>query len=542
MGICFFNHLVLTGCEHELKAAKECLTRRSPKESKLHELGKRALSDQHASYLPDPGPGFQELAFQQLLPLPIEFQGGRDWSYWLFVLWGITNERILDNKSTGIVEGQIWYRFRTFGGVPLPWVRYLSSIFPTLGVAIHYASPNATVYRTTTFRGGVQIREEDYSAPDVSNAFMFTHFGWAPGSKYNPKKRESLIKFEKPLETFSDANIEQIKDANTLAQLRELHAYFQTLGLTAAGAYTLIARHARRIPEEMFEEMLDYPAAVAALSLRPSLPEPFAAFAAHKIVRRLVTEPIPQNVPPLSAEEDLANHEWYQRIQSWRRLLAKSLESHHQGLSRVDTELVFRRYQELNPYDDLESVLIYALAESLVRSPSTPARILEAMCPTKPSRFVELLAGHSNLTPRLCVKLLKLPMGLPAQAAVVFNPRLIKSPAVIRAMLKREMTWSFYADPEAVEVHRYTLYALASLAPVSELPAVFRAISRDPKFLLEVISSLPLERRAFVPPQAWTALLQSNERNVRQQAIVLLGSPQPPSTNLRPRSTRSSGN
>lgn len=517
------NRLVLVGCLDELNAVRHALIRHSSRWKQVRMLREYAISPTHADLLPDTDiPAFR---LEGIMPVPSEVRcaNPKAQNEWRKTHWGTPMEAVSDSESVKIVARKLSIKFYSSDAPPLPWVRFLSSIFPSVGVALHYATPFSNNFRSVTFRGGKKIQDRDYGATDMRDLFMFEHFGWAPDLNSDRTKRHELIDFEMPVEDVTNGTIAEIRKCRSVVQFRQMRAHLRSLGLSKAGACVLIARYGRRIPEVILDELLEYSAAAVALSLRASAPRPLAIAAARQAFRRLLAEPLLEQNEEVAKEEDRPNEEWYQKILALRRLVATPIEVHGLRLSRIDTERAYRRYRDLDSASACESPIKHSLAEILARSRSTSSHILDVLCPTEPSYLADILVSHPNISLRTCAKLLEQPLGLFAQMSLVRNSRLVRDPNIVRAMIRRSRWWGHDSDGVTPEIHPYTLCAIAACAPIGELAALFDALADDLSLCCILIESLPPERRAVVPKQVWLTLLQSEQREIRQRVLVLLG-------------------
>lgn len=537
-------------------------------------LMKFALSPQHVEMLSRrrlPGeeddPPVAPIVLTNLLPPPLGVDLSSKDSAWRLAHWGVRSE-----PATAIIErtpddsqGMLEYLFTTAWAPPLAWVQHLSGVFPTLGIALHYAEPGNQVFGSSIFRANERIQDVDYStSPAASNAFTSHHFGWTADPDFDDEKgileqKDNLFDTAEPFPGVTDELLERIANASADDDLRKLRDHLEALGLTTAGANVLIARYASHLSDKLLGEILEHPFATDALFLRQSLPKHIATTAARMVLETLVRQEVPECpvlpqdilhsiLPPeyqviISAlseasfrnglfrnnEAMVAYHDWIRRIDAWRRLLARCLEAHNLQLSRDDYEAAFRRIQGLDPEKEADSVLRNALIESLVLSPSTPEHILEAIRPVEMSALADRIAQHRNITPRLAVKLWELPLGLLAQAHAASHPLLAGDPAVVRAML--EIRASARGLPEEPHLHPYALTLLAVNAPVSELPTILEALAskytlaKEPETVIGALETLPPDRFALVPRSIWTKLLQHEDREIRQKAMILLGAP-----------------
>lgn len=527
----YLNKLVLAGCDHELKSVHTSLRMSSPMTERVAAVYRRALSPQHAAMIPDHhrSPRSRFLVFEKLLPPPIEISNTDESDTdiliaWRKACWGTPYPRTHVGQVSRDEEGRVFYRFFTDESPPLPWVRFLSSVFPTLGVALHYYDSRFTVYCSVTFRGGRQVHDFDYSHPDFSELFLNKHFDWRLEAGVDLGRLNRIIEVESPVVGITNEVIASIQDSDSTDSLQQIRDQLLDLGLSLAEAYTLIARYAPDIPETILAELLEHPPAPIALALRPSVSKRLATLATRMTLQRLATTAVPAQFHLKSGWESDTRFDWPQQIQGWRRLLVRCIEDHKLLLDETSVKLAFRRYQELDPDDETECIVRNALAEALVRSPATPPHVLEALRPTRYSLFADLIAAHPNASPRLCADLAsRFSLGFDTQATIALNPRLSSDPGVVRALLRQDYTPDLSFDYSS-GVHAFTLCALAVLGPISELPRIFEKIEDEPDMLFKIIETLPPERKSLVPSQIWSKLLQSDRRDVRERAITLLGS------------------
>lgn len=518
------NRLFLTGCSAELNAVLACLMAHTDLAEQLHPLLQRALSSQHAKMLGNYDRNLQPITFRKLFEPPNEVLGTNEAEHWFYSYWGTAPDLVFQAKTSG--PNEISYRFQTHESVPAAAIQFLSAVFPSLGVAHYFMHPDLGSY-CRTYRGGKLIQDRNNTLQDTEardTDYVGRHDPPIPTQDLD-KFRANLmfVDPEAPLETITNSVITEIRRVNSDTEIDQLHDRLQSLGLSAEGAYTLLARHARRISGTILSGIMEYSPAGVAFSLRNNIPYALATSVAHAVAQRLLTEKVPQTQPKFAEKNDDLRVDWKWKIYAWRRIIISCVRAHPTSLSNVNFDLAFQRFQDLDPKDDFERSLYFALAEIFVLSNKTPAHVLEAIRPPQPSRLLDLLAAHPNISVSQCIKCLQLPLGVPAQAAVAFNPRLTSQENVVRAMLQRECTWSHVPYDGFPHVHPYPLCALAVHAPVSQLPAILEAFADHPQLLLDVIETLPAERRTWIPIPIWAKLLNTNDRALRQRAMLVLG-------------------
>lgn len=564
MSIWCHNWLVITGCEPEIKAVAALLE--GPVLNKEHEevLRDWALAPKHEEMLSRSYPTARllPLHFERLMPVPFEIPD-TDVHTWCRAHWGVRHEPLHIQATADPSGERIEYRFQTPERPPLRWVEQLSSIFPTLGIALHCAAISnlilnpSPVHACESFycRDGVRVGMTPYMDREVRAAFLQSFFGITLSGTHTTASIDrdtDLLDAPAPVEGITADLIREVVFADSVTTFRNLHARLRRLGLSNAGAYALLARHGREIPEEILEEILNRPNATMALTLRPndSVSEPFALRAVTKVARRLIEVQFPEDSqdswnqahplvargspvsssldplgPPVSVHETAESDTEFRlvwQLYAWRQLLANYFRKHRVALPRLEQEQLISRLEVLQPTQQGPQFLRNALIETLVLSPSTPTHVLREICPPDASGIINDIAAHSNIDPVFCAQLWRdHELSVFAQASVARNPRLVQNSTLIRTILDQQVKIG-PPPPAGPFSHPFAIALLMANAPSSEIPAAFEKLAKYPKLVLDLLEILPQERTSLMPRHIWVQLLQSPDREIRERALLCL--------------------
>lgn len=557
------NRLVIAGCRPELDAAINLLRGDLPESEQAIASLQRSLFPEIAVVPQDAGDPSCPLVFDRLLPIPPEHipDRARDWCR---THWGTEScpdrEGILaiPRMSLDIME----YIFRTENRAPVEWVRYFSAMFPSFGIALHSHAPSPKDFRSWTFREGRILRETKYDNSKLRRLFLIRHFGGMRPSTYvsqSGSDDHDLFDFEQPLGQIGRETIDLLVRISTPEILSELQERLRSKGLTAEGAYTLIARYVKEIPDEILNEILKYPVATHAFALRQSISYDLANLAVRSALRHLLDERIPdlplffenaltdsaipsptghdatssQMAPekrveaPQAMEMSEVHRSWAERIYALRQVLSRCIRFHGLRLCETECEALVQRVRSLDPQKEFDRLVRNALIEVLARSSSTPEHVLKEICPKEMSGIVDLIATHPNISTPYCAELCKFPLGVLAQATIALGCHVTKDPAVIRNLLTPENgSSSAYHLP----LHPFVFWAIVLRAPTSELGFVWEtlansdAITAHPGIVLSMLETLPVRCLIHAPQRLWAQLLCAEDRDLRERTLRLISS------------------
>lgn len=159
----YLTRIVLAEHGRELDSARAVLDQESPLAKQVALLEKHALSPRHVALLPE----------KSIFLRPVI-------SFDPFALEPSNSRQTTNTFASFEVERKIAsdeyleYSSRATKAPELEWAQVVSAVFPTLAVAIHLACPETKTCCSITYRGGVRVREVDFS--DIPLDFIEYHW------------------------------------------------------------------------------------------------------------------------------------------------------------------------------------------------------------------------------------------------------------------------------------------------------------------------------------------------------------------------------
>lgn len=567
------NRIVLTGCSAELDILVNLL-RDTTNERALHKkLKDRALSKDHARMLfglLKKRPSI--LRFANLFPMPMELLY-QDEAEWTRRHWGVpygpyrSSVSIRASRNHDAVE----YIFDA-DGVPVRWVQYLSFLFPTLGVAIHYSAPHKDLYGSATFRAGRVICDRTIGPTDPElPAFLRRHFDRLSWFSYDELPQPTpvtpgtlLFDSEHPHSSVTNTHIRWIKRASATEQIQQIRRKLHRSGLTSLAVYTILARHAANVPDEVLSEILTHhPSALFGFWCRSSIPRSLAISGVRMTSDRLLNLAVPKRPAflgeikdekiPFADKERTANfllmvfhdaaikrgikdayfyYDWVKSCWALRLFLVYCIQEQQIELSREECELLAERARELASGHELHQLVRNAFVAALVSSPATPGHILRTLCPEMESDLAHDLRRHPHIDRDSYIDFLeRFPVGWLTQCEIAADPQQAGDPDIVRALVKPKTSPPALAfSPDDFWVHPYALGLILVHGPSSEVPNILETtwtaragLANQALDMLQLINLLPPDRRVLVPACVWTGLLSHPQARVRESGLRLLG-------------------
>lgn len=567
------NRIVLTGCSAELDILVNLLRETTNQRALYKRLKDRALSKDHARMLfglLKERPSI--IRFDNIYPMPMDLLY-QDEAEWTGRHWGASYGPYRSSVSIRVSRNHdaVEYIFDT-DDVPVRWVQYLSFLFPTLGVAIHYSAPHKALYGSATFRAGRIICDRAIGPTDPEfPSFLRRHFdrlSWSSSDELpqpTPVTPGTLLfDSEHPHSNITNAHIRWIRRASTVEQIQQIRRKLHGLGLASQAVYTMLARHAANIPDKVLSDILTHhPSAAFGFWCRSSIPRSLAISGVRMTLDRLLNLSVPERPAfldeikdetiPFADKERTANfllsvfhdaaikqgikdahfyYDWVKSCWALRCFLVYCIQTQQIELSHDECELLAERARELASGHELHQLIRNAFVAALVSSPATPGHILRTLCPEMESDLPHALRRHSHIDRDLYIDLLeRFPVDWLTQCEIAADPQQAGDPDIVRALLKPKTSPPAFAiGPDDFWVHPYALGLLLVHGPSSEVPNILettwtaRAGRENQAFdMLRLINLLPPNRRVLVPACVWAGLLSHSQARVRESALRLLG-------------------